>query len=109
MTVTSPVSSVAINSGTFTVKESGTEKSITVQKGESGVVEIVTDPYFSTDMGKLKLTGSGGITVKNGVIYATKVTKTGKPAKLTVKCGKKTETVNVKVVLPMGKILKPMN
>lgn len=109
VTVTSPVSSVAINSGTFTVKESGTEKSITVQKGESGVVEIVTDPYFSTDMGKLKLTGSGGITVKNGVIYATKVTKTGKPAKLTVKCGKKTETVNVKVVLPMGKSLEPMN
>ncbi len=36
----------------------------------------------------VKISGSGGVTVKNGVLYAKKVTKPNKPAKVTLQCGK---------------------
>ncbi|MBR3580950.1 MAG: hypothetical protein IKN95_08135 [Lachnospiraceae bacterium] len=53
-------------------------------------------PEFSTDAGKgLKWKAGGGVTVKDGLLYAKKATSSGK---VTVKCGKKSATVNVIVV-----------
>ncbi|MCR4586210.1 MAG: hypothetical protein K5686_10860 [Lachnospiraceae bacterium] len=82
-----------MKSGTLTVAD----KKSTMRKGEKGTVEVMLNPEFSTDLGKLKITGSGGISIKNGIIYAKKITKSGKPAKITVRCGKLKETIEVTV------------
>ena len=92
VTVTSPVTAIAVKSGSLEVNEN----KITMRKGKKGTVEVSLTPEFSTDLGKLKISGSGGITVKNGVISAKKITKS-KPAKLTVKCGKLKQVIEVTV------------
>ncbi|MCR4586223.1 MAG: hypothetical protein K5686_10925 [Lachnospiraceae bacterium] len=93
ITVSSPAKSIAVKSGTIEVNDS---KAV-MRKGEKGTVEVVLDPEFSTDLAKVKITASGGLTVKKGVIYAKKVTKEGKPAKITVKCGKLKQIITVTV------------
>ncbi|MCR5118627.1 MAG: hypothetical protein K6B44_03270, partial [Lachnospiraceae bacterium] len=93
ITVSSPAKSIAVKSGSIEVNDN---KAV-MRKGEKGTVEVVLNPEFSTDLAKVKISGSGGITVKKGVIYAKKITKDGKPAKLTVKCGKLKETIEVTV------------
>ncbi|MCR5177484.1 MAG: InlB B-repeat-containing protein [Lachnospiraceae bacterium] len=97
VTVTSPATAVSIESGTLEVNESADKKTMNMRLGQKGIVEIELDPEFSTDCGKVKLTGSGGVVVKNGVIFAKKVTKKNRTAKLTVKCGKKKNTVYVTI------------
>ncbi len=67
-----------------------------LRKGEKGTVEVVLSPEFSTDLSKVKIKAGGGITVKNGVIFAKKITK-NKPAKLTVSCGKLKQVIEVTV------------
>ncbi|MCR5120204.1 MAG: hypothetical protein K6B44_11380, partial [Lachnospiraceae bacterium] len=93
VTVLAPAKSISVKSGTLKV----TDKKITMRKGEKGTVEAELNPRFSTDLGKIKISASGGVTIKKGVIYAKKITKTGKPAKITVKCGKLKETIEVTV------------
>lgn len=90
VTVSAPATAITVKSGTLTV----TDKKITMRKGEKGTVEVVLTPEFSTDLGKLKISGSKGITVKKGIIYAKKITTSGK---ITVKCGKLKETISVTV------------
>ena len=97
VTVAAPVSALSIGSGTLAVSESGGRKELTMRLGTSGTVDIKTTPEITTDQGKIKLSGSGGITIKNGLVYANKVTKSGNYAKLAVKCGKLTDTVYVTV------------
>lgn len=46
---------------------------------------------------KITVKGSGGVTMNNGVMYARKATKPGKPAKVTIKCGKSTAVLYVTV------------
>lgn len=92
VTVSNPAKGIVISSGTLKVSN----KTMTLRKGSKGTVEAVLDPVYSTDLGKLKISGKG-ITVKNGIIYANKITKTGKPATITVKCGKLKETISVTV------------
>ncbi|MCR5177458.1 MAG: hypothetical protein K6C95_00575, partial [Lachnospiraceae bacterium] len=97
VTVKSPVQAVHVEDGTLDVEQNGTKKTITMRKGTKGTVEVVLDPEYSTDLGNIKIKATGGITYKNGIITAGKVTKAGKPAKLKVTCGKKKETVYVTV------------
>ena len=70
---------------------------ITLKKGSYDRIYIEFDPEQNTDGGKLSWKGSGGITVKNGVIYAGKVTKPNKPATLTISCGKTKGKITVVV------------
>ncbi|MCR4586213.1 MAG: InlB B-repeat-containing protein [Lachnospiraceae bacterium] len=92
VTVSSPAKAIVIKSGTLNVEN----KTMTLRKGTSGTIEIKLDPEYSTDHGKVKISGKG-ITIKNGIISAKKITKTGKPATITVKCGKLKETISVTV------------
>ena len=85
VTVTSPATNITIR-----------EDSITMRQGSYQYVKAFTFPVFSTDAPKLKITGSGGVTVKNGMIYAKTVTKS-KPATITIKCGKVTKKISVTV------------
>ena len=73
------------------------ELSETVAKKYDDRIYIEFDPEQNTDGGKLSWKGSGGITVKNGVIYAGKVTKPNKPATLTISCGKTKGKITVVV------------
>ena len=92
VTVSSPAKAIVIKSGTLNVEN----KTMTLRKGTSGTIEVKLDPEYSTDLGKVKISGKG-ITIKNGIISAKKITKTGKPATITVKCGKLEETISVTV------------
>ena len=94
ITVTSPAKKLVIKSGTLTVDTSGAQKTMTLRKGTSGTIEAMLDPANSTDLSKLKITASKGVTIKNGVITAKKITD---KAVITVKCGKLKETINVTV------------
>ncbi|MCR5502602.1 MAG: hypothetical protein K6F53_06315 [Lachnospiraceae bacterium] len=101
VTVTRPATAIAAESGTLQIGVSEENKKVlTMRLGSCGTIEALVDPDNTTDIGKVKITGSGGVTVKNGLIYATKLTKPtkGKYAKITVSCGKKLkETVYVTV------------
>ncbi|MCR5487914.1 MAG: hypothetical protein K6F35_10370 [Lachnospiraceae bacterium] len=56
--------------------------------------ELAANPYYAATE-KITWSGSGGVTVKNGVVYAKKVPKNGKTAKVTLKC------VKSKIELPV--------
>nr|MCR4585866.1 hypothetical protein [Lachnospiraceae bacterium] len=93
VTVSSPATDIRVESGSLTVKDN----KISMRKGSNGTVEVMLDPEFSTDLGKVKLSGSKGIKVKNGIIYASRVSGENKPAKLTVRCGKLKKVIEVNV------------
>lgn len=97
VTVTSPAESVKVTADSLgLLKTEGTTKSITIREGQYDDLTAVIDPDFSTDAAKgIKWKGSGGVTVKNGLLYAKKETNSGK---VTVKCGKQKEIINVTVV-----------
>ncbi len=101
VTVTRPATAIAAGSGTLQIGVSEENKKVvTMRLGSCGTIEALVDPDNTTDLDKVKITGSGGVTVKNGLICATKLTKPtkGKYAKITVSCGKKLkETVYVTV------------
>ena len=44
---------------------------------------------------KITWSGSGGVTVTDGVVYAKKISKNGKTAKVTVKCGKSKKELKI--------------
>ncbi len=77
-------------------------KTLTIKEGSCDrlfwavMTENVRYGYNTTE--KVRISGSGGVSVTNGVLYAKKSTRPGKPAKVTIKCGRsKTElTVIVK-------------
>jgi hypothetical protein len=94
VTVTSPATEINVKSGTLKINSSGDTKTIEMRKGESGTIEVDLTPENTTDHGKWKITGSKGVTVKNGIIIAKKVTEN---AVLTVKCGKLKQTIKVKI------------
>ena len=85
VTVTSPAESITTDAG----------KSITLRQGAYQYVDVSVTPALSTDGGKIKWSASGGVTVKNGLVYAKK--KTNKQSYVTVKCGKKTEKILVTI------------
>ena len=93
VTVSSPATDIKVESGSLAV----TDGKMTMRKGSNGTVEVKLDPEFSTDLGKLKLSGSKGIKVKNGIICATKVSGENNPAKLIVRCGKLKKEIEVTV------------
>ncbi len=93
VTVKSPAKDLTVKSGSLSVSEDR----IIMKKGGSGTVDVSLFPEFSTDLDKLKISGKGGITVKNGVIYARKAAGGSRPATLTVKCGRVKKTVRVEV------------
>lgn len=98
VTVTSPATALSVESGSLDPVKSGGQKSLlTMRKGTNGTVKAVLVPEYSTDALSVKLSGTGGVTVKKGIIYAKRVTKPGKPAKVTVKCGKLKYVVEVTV------------
>ena len=77
------------------------DNSVTINMSQGSYDRFFTelDPGQSTDATKLKFSASGGVTVKNGVVYANKATKDGKPAKVIIKCAKSrpvTILINVK-------------
>ena len=65
---------------------------LTMKKGSCDrlyyTVDSDVENYRYNTTEKISLSGSGGVSVKNGLIVANKVTKPGKPAKVTLKCGK---------------------
>lgn len=70
---------------TLTIKEGSCDRLFWTVRTEN-----VRYGYNTTE--KISISGSGGISVTNGVLYAKKATKPGRPAKVTIKCGKtKTE------------------
>jgi outer membrane scaffolding protein for murein synthesis (MipA/OmpV family) len=72
---------------------------ISMQEGQYDRLFIGISPEQSTDAGAISYSASGGVTVKNGVVYAKKETKKDKPAKVVVKCKKsKPITVYINVV-----------
>ncbi|MCR5487043.1 MAG: Ig domain-containing protein [Lachnospiraceae bacterium] len=97
VTVKVPAVGIQAQSGTLKIVKNGNDKTITMRKGAKGTVEALLDPAYSTDVGKVQFAGSGGISCQNGLVTAKAVTKSGKPAKLIVKCGKMKETVYVTV------------
>ena len=78
--------------------------SVTIKMKQGSYDRFFIDlkPYvteYSTDATKLAWSASGGVTVKNGVVYAKKATKEGKPARVIIKCAKSkpiTIYINVK-------------
>ncbi len=93
VTVSTPATAVVVKSGTLSVNDN----KMTLRKGTKGTIETGLAPAYSTDAGKLKISGKGGITVKDGVIKATKQTKEGKTAKLIVSCGKLKTVIEVTI------------
>ncbi len=79
--------------------ENGDTVEITMRRGSYDRFYVEVSPDQSTDAPKLKWSAAGGVTVKNGVVFAGKATKPGKPAKVMVKCSKRkpiTILINVK-------------
>ena len=90
------------NTGDVVIDEATNSVTMTMRPGSYDRFIVDLKPYvtaYSTDATKLSWSASGGVTVKNGVVFAKKATKEGKPAKLTVKCAKSkplTIYINVK-------------
>ncbi len=93
VSVTSPAKSITLKSGTIEVSEN---KAV-MRKGEKGTIEIKLDPEFSTDLSKIRISAAGGLSIKKGVICARKTTKPGKPAKITARCGKLKQEIEVTI------------
>ena len=85
VTVTSPAESITTDAG----------EGITLRQGAYQFVDASVVPALSTDGGKIKWSASGGVTVKNGLVYAKK--KTNKESYVTVKCGKQTKKIPVTI------------
>ncbi len=99
VTVASPVERISAESGTLKIEKDGDRKTLTMRKGSCGILEAAVSPFNTTDLGSLKISGSGGVKVKNGVVWASALTKPGKPGTITVSCGKKVkDTVYITVV-----------
>ena len=86
------------------VSGSGTDAvTITMKQGSYDRLYYDIDPSNTTDIGKISWSAKGGVTVKNGVIYAKSISKTDKktgsikPAEVTLKCGKAKHTIKVVV------------
>ena len=84
------------------VSGSGTDAvTITMKQGSYDRLYYDIDPSNTTDIGKISWSAKGGVTVKNGVIYAKSISKTDKktgsikPAEVTLKCGKIKHTIKV--------------
>lgn len=98
VTVTSPATALTVESGSLSLTKSGEQSStLTMRKGTNGTVRAVLTPEHATDAGNVKMSGTGGVTVKNGIIYAKKPTREGRPAKVTVRCGKLKYIIDVTV------------
>ncbi|MCR5591725.1 MAG: hypothetical protein K6F73_09365 [Lachnospiraceae bacterium] len=103
--VTRPATAITAKSGTLeietrSISQLGNVKHITMRVGSYGTIEADVTPDNTTDIGKLKIAGTAGVTVKNGLIYAQRVTDPtkNKYAKITVSCGPKiVDTVYVTV------------
>ncbi len=70
---------------------------MTMNRGETDRLYWKIAPGNTTDIGKLSFSATGGVTIKNGVIKAMKVTKPDKPAKVMIKCGKVRKVINITV------------
>lgn len=114
VTVSRPATVVTAVSGTLKIKsgpiqvynkktrqyeDSENVKILTMRKGSCGTLEALVTPYDASNLNSVKITASGGVKIKNGVIYATTLTKPekGSYAKVTVSCGKLKDTVYITV------------
>ncbi len=97
ITVKTPAESISAESGTLELSESDSQKTLTMRKGSCGTINAVLSPAYSTDIGKVKIKAKGGVSIKKGVIYANKITKSNKPATITLQCGKLKDVVKVTV------------
>ena len=95
--VTSPAEKISLANGTLIFTEDAEKKTLNMRLGENGTLEALLLPEYSTDLGAVKWSASGGVALKKGILYAKKITKDGRPAKVIVKCGKKKDTVYVTV------------
>lgn len=70
-----------------------------MKQGSYDRLYYATDPTDTTDIGKIRWSAKGGVTVKNGVIFANKVSKKKAgsviPATVTIKCGKQSHTIKI--------------
>ncbi|MBO4902287.1 MAG: hypothetical protein J5518_05790 [Lachnospiraceae bacterium] len=115
VTVTRPATAVTAVSGTLKIgsgpikvynrktrqyDDSEDVKILTMRKGSCGTIEAMITPYDSTDLKNVKISASGGVKIKNGVLYATSLTKPekGSYAKVTITCGKLKDIVYITVV-----------
>ncbi len=90
--VTSPAKTITLEDGSISLPPVSGDGiyEITMRQGTYGTVAAVVSPSYSTEAGRIKWSGTGGVTVKNGLIYAKTITKPDKNkyAYVTVKCGK---------------------
>jgi len=94
--ITNPAESILIaDDSAGLLSGSVGSQTITMRVGTYDTLTACVIPTDSTDSGKIKWSANGGITVKNGMIYAKTITKSSKPAKVTVKCGKIKTTVSI--------------
>ena len=75
-------------------------KTLTIKEGSYDTLyySVMTDPdtRYPNNVSQVpRWSASGGVTVKDGVIYAKKATKAGKPAKVTLSCGRGKFILNV--------------
>ncbi len=99
VTVKSPAEKAEIRADSFGLLEkSKDKKTLTLRKGMSDTLTGVVTPEYSTDIKGMKWSVKGaGVSVKNGVVTAKKVTRANKPAKVTFRCGDVSETIEVTV------------
>jgi hypothetical protein len=105
ITVTTPVGSIKIvGDANKLIPEDASDTGeimIKMKRGSYDRLYYEIDPTDTTDIGKIKWSAKGGVTVKNGIIFAKKVSKkkgaSVKPATVTIKCGKKSHTIKIVV------------
>ncbi|MBQ9438194.1 MAG: InlB B-repeat-containing protein, partial [Lachnospiraceae bacterium] len=92
--VSSPGEKLSLESGSLQIEDG----MVTMRLGEYGVLGAKLDPAASADFSKVKWQASGGVSVKNGLVYAAKVSQGEKYASVTVKCGKLSDKILVRVI-----------
>ncbi|MBQ7564315.1 MAG: BspA family leucine-rich repeat surface protein [Lachnospiraceae bacterium] len=97
VTVTSPVDSLFIT-GDSLGRIDPTSGELTLRLGSYDQILLNVSPQNATTLPKIQWSASGGITVKDGMVFAKSVTKQEKPGTLKVKCGKVETTLRVIVV-----------
>ncbi|MBQ7482352.1 MAG: hypothetical protein IJT80_10810 [Lachnospiraceae bacterium] len=116
ITVTRPATAVSAVSGTLKIENGPINvydkktrtyvpseddvKILTMRKGSRGTIEALLTPYDTTDTSNVKIQAQGGVSIKNGMIFASSLTKPEKGgyAKVTVTCGKLKDTVYITVI-----------
>ncbi|MCR5649816.1 MAG: Ig-like domain-containing protein [Lachnospiraceae bacterium] len=90
VTVNAPVKNIEIYGDSLNLYDGGV---IELRRGQKDRLYVDVFPYSPTNINKISWSAKGGVTVKNGVIYASKITSAS--SSVTVKCGNIKRTVKI--------------